>query len=31
MEGSYILQDESGQQFRSPHRPFTLAVPNIIN
>ena len=31
MEGSYILQDESGQQFRGPIAPFTLAVPNIIN
>ena len=31
MEGSYILQDESGQQFEAPIAPFTLAVPNIIN
>ncbi|MGY3944040.1 Co2+/Mg2+ efflux protein ApaG [Aeromonas tecta] len=31
MEGSYTLQDESGQQFEAPIAPFTLAVPNIIN
>jgi ApaG protein len=31
MEGSYILQDESGQRFEAPIAPFTLAVPNIIN
>lgn len=31
MEGSYTLQDESGQQFEVPIAPFTLAVPHIIN
>ena len=31
MEGSYILQDESGQQFEAPIAPFTLAVANILN
>ena len=31
MEGSYTLQDESGQPFEAPIAPFTLAVPNIIN
>ncbi|WP_279489693.1 Co2+/Mg2+ efflux protein ApaG [Aeromonas veronii] len=31
MEGSYTLQDGSGQQFEAPIAPFTLAIPNIIN
>ncbi|PJG60045.1 Co2+/Mg2+ efflux protein ApaG [Aeromonas cavernicola] len=31
MEGCYILQHESGQQFEAPIAPFTLAIPNIIN
>ncbi len=31
MEGSYTLQDGSGQQFEAPVAPFTLAIPNIIN
>ncbi|MCO5343783.1 Co2+/Mg2+ efflux protein ApaG [Aeromonas veronii] len=31
MEGSYTLQDGSGQQFEASIAPFTLAIPNIIN
>lgn len=31
MQGSYLLQDEEGEQFETTISPFTLAVPNIIN
>ncbi|KUE78103.1 Co2+/Mg2+ efflux protein ApaG [Aeromonas schubertii] len=31
MEGSYVMQDEEGEEFSVPIPPFTLAVPNIIN
>ncbi|MGG5828715.1 ApaG domain, partial [Aeromonas salmonicida] len=31
MEGSYTLQDESGQPFEAPIAPFTLAVPTLLS
>ncbi|MDO2948415.1 Co2+/Mg2+ efflux protein ApaG [Aeromonas simiae] len=31
MEGSYLMQDEEGEEFEAPISPFTLAVPHIIN